>query len=612
MRRKIAALCVLIASFFLFLHPVNSGDFFHHLATGRDIVTTGKLPRTDTWTFTAFGKPWIAHSWGSGVVYYLIYTLAGYHGISVFFALIGVATVWLISLSSRSLLVGFMAAALLSLRWPSRPEVMAPFFSALLLFLMPRRIRLTPILIWAWALLYGSSVFLGIILLTSYLLIHARRIKPLLWVVLLSLLAANANGYGWKSFFYIFFIPAIAGNVGEWLPVTRALDPANPGVALFYQYQVLVYGVFALGTIFLVLRYHADRFSRLLALSVALPFFAVRFMNLTPVLAAPFLSSARTAKLLFLAIGIAAAYVRIITYPIGTGLSDIPFASSSIRYLADHNVHGTIFASQELGGFLAWELPDSFIFYDTRDDLFVHTDVANDLARLHNGQTDLRTILRKYRADIVIADVDSEIAAPLLYLTTWKLVHVSDNTMVLVRSPVAEAFGLTPLNALDPTKVPPAKSGSLNEAVAEQSRVLSERPSPENRIRMAELLLARGETAQAMAIIDALSIEGFSGAAAPIVFLGLAEIKAKFALAAGRCADAKTALMQADRYRLRPFLFSPTHELLSGANLYWGTYYTDCERDLAKARQYYIRYAVQTPNARERRQIEQLLDRLGK
>lgn len=611
MRRLLLTTTLLLGSFFLFLHPVNSGDFFHHIATGRDIVTTGTLPRVDTWTFTANGKPWIAHSWGSGVLYYFLYSLAGYHAISVFFALVGVATIWFLHRSRVPLPILFVTATIMSLRWPSRPEVMAAFFSSLLLYLLPRRFYLIPIVFWAWSIVYGSSVFMGIMMLAAYILIQKRFTKQSLWIFLFSLLAANANGYGWKSFLYIFLIPNIAGNVGEWLPVTRALDPASPGVALFYQYQVLVYSIFAIVVLYLVLRNRGDLFFRLIALFVIVPFIAVRFINLSPVLTAPFVASARVSKLVLLIISIAAAYVRFITYPVGTGLSEIPFQSSSLQYLADHKVTGNIFASQELGGFITWRLPDSSIFYDTRDDLYVASDVVSDLNRLQNNQTDLRAILRKYNANIVIAEVDHAMYTPLLYLDTWKLVHLSDNTMVLVRTALAEKYALTPLETLDPTKVPPAKSGKLKEAVTEMSRVLSEQPSLENRIRMAEILLALGETEEAMTFIEHAKIEGFAGVTAPIVNLGLSEIKAKFFLAAGRCPEANAALMAADRFRFRQFLFSPKNHLLSGTNLYWGKYYTDCERDLTKAREYYLQYAVQTPNARERRQIEELLDTLG-
>lgn len=616
----------------LFLHPVNSGDFFHHIATGRDIVQTGTLPRTDSWTFTAVGKPWVAHSWGSGVLYYLIYSLAGYHGISVFFAIIGVATTWILYTSTRTLLVAFLSAALISLRWPSRPEVMAPFFTALLFFFLPtlthpKKSYIIILIVWLWSVLYGSSVFFAILILFLYILTRKLFTKQSAIIVTLSVAAAMANGYGFKSFLYVFSIPKIAGHVGEWLPVTKALDPSSPGVVLFYQYPVLVYGLF---TIFLAMAFTwailrnrtsltQNMFFSVISAAVVMPFISVRFLNLAPVLVAPILGilisglSQRTHRVLVivcLTIGMSATMTRIYLFPVKTGLETHPFGSSAFSFLDAHNISGNIYTDQELGAYVRWVRPNAKIFVDTRDDLFIPTPIFSDLANLKNGKTNITTILNTYKADIIIGDVANQIYTPLFYLTTWKLVHVGESMFVAMRTELAQRYALSSYDALDPTRVPPAKPGLLTEALADIERVISQDDSLENQVRKAELLLAAGRTDEAYAVAEAIDAPDFYGAARPIVYQGLWELKAKFAFAANQCTSMKTALLHVEAYSNRPFLFSPRKNLLSGANYYWGHYYISCERDISKARQYLRRYAAQTPNSRERRDIENLLESL--
>ena len=634
MRTRIIEVIFFLLLGILFLHPVNSGDFFHHITTGRDIVATRSRPRIGTWTFTANGKPWIAHSWGAGVLFYFVHTLAGYDGISVLFAGIGVLTALFCYLSLKNLKVAwlirliivFVTASIISLRWPSRPEVFGPFFVSFLLYLLPqikdrRRAYLVPLIIWIWSIIYGSSVFLGI----GIILIYGVRLP----ILLLSLVAALANGYGLHSFFYLFLIPKVADHVGEWLPMAKALDPASPGVVLFYQYQILIYSLYTLTAIMLivwfmlrnrmVLKTHIFFLSIFFALF--LPFVSVRFINLAPVLAAPLIAlliarltqkTSVAAVIIFLCMGIAACVVRFATYPVRTGLSAIPFGSSSLQYLSDFNITGNIFASQELGGYIKWRIPTSYIFYDTRDDLYISTNVITDMKRLSQGQTDVRTLLRTYNADIVIGEIDHAMYTPLLYLNTWKLVHVGESTFVAVQASVAEKYGLITFEALDPTRVPPAKPGKLTEAKAEMASVLNRDASAENYIRMAEILLALGKTQDAIRMIEHATIDSFQGMISPIVNLGLSEIRAKFYLADGRCNEAKTALIATEKYRTRPFIFSPHNQLFSAVNRYWGQYYIVCERDIAKARDYLLKYAIQTTNARERRNIEELLDTLNK
>src|SRR3954447_19457981 len=59
----------------------NDPDIWWHLKTGEIIWNTHSIPRVDPFSFTAFGKPWIAQEWLSELTIYGAYHLGGYTGL---------------------------------------------------------------------------------------------------------------------------------------------------------------------------------------------------------------------------------------------------------------------------------------------------------------------------------------------------------------------------------------------------------------------------------------------------------------------------------------------------------------------------------------------------
>src|SRR3990170_3094618 len=60
-----------------------SVDLTYHLRAGHEILATGSIPTTDTWTFTANGQPWFDQQWGAQVLLALIERLGGWTGLAV-------------------------------------------------------------------------------------------------------------------------------------------------------------------------------------------------------------------------------------------------------------------------------------------------------------------------------------------------------------------------------------------------------------------------------------------------------------------------------------------------------------------------------------------------
>ncbi len=90
--RKIAFLTLFIlyfvGIFLYFLHPIGTeGDVFHHLSTGKHIWRHHALPSVDSYTYTMKGYTLIPNAWGTDLLYYGVYILFGFQGLSVLVAL---------------------------------------------------------------------------------------------------------------------------------------------------------------------------------------------------------------------------------------------------------------------------------------------------------------------------------------------------------------------------------------------------------------------------------------------------------------------------------------------------------------------------------------------
>src|SRR5204863_5669970 len=61
----------------------NDPDLWFHLKLGQVVWSTHSIPSTDTFSFTAYGHPWIAHEWLAEVSIYLAYQWGGYAGLMI-------------------------------------------------------------------------------------------------------------------------------------------------------------------------------------------------------------------------------------------------------------------------------------------------------------------------------------------------------------------------------------------------------------------------------------------------------------------------------------------------------------------------------------------------
>src|SRR6266536_5749585 len=213
-------------SFFLASLPINDPDFWFHLKTGEYIFKTGMIPRTDPFSFTYYGQPWIAHGWLSGAVFYAIYSWLGFNALIFIFALLPALAFWIALRRSNShpFIAGF--ATLLGV-WTTlptigvRPRVFTLFLTSVYLAVLTRYARrgegkaiwwLVPLMV-LWVNLHGGFfIGLALIVLTIIgILLDAwaagekigplwLRMRTLGFVLFGSLLAGLLNPYGLRIY----------------------------------------------------------------------------------------------------------------------------------------------------------------------------------------------------------------------------------------------------------------------------------------------------------------------------------------------------------------------------------------------------------------------------
>jgi hypothetical protein len=238
-------------------HLLNDPDTYWQIAIGQWILDHRAVPRTDIYSFTMFGQPWISTQWLAQVLLAASYAIAGWAGPVVLAAASIAATFGLlVRFLSRRLTeaasIAFVAAAvaLVAGHLLARPHVLAlPVMVAWVGGLVAAADRrgapsfwLVPLLA-LWANLHGGFV-LGLALIAPLALdavwnadAPQRRALALRWVLFAAaaLVASCVTPYGWEALFAarrILNLGAALELIGEWRPANFAHPGALEGAVI--------------------------------------------------------------------------------------------------------------------------------------------------------------------------------------------------------------------------------------------------------------------------------------------------------------------------------------------------------------------------------------------
>ena len=222
---------------------LTDSDTYWHLATGRWILEHGRPPTTDPFSFTAAGRPWVAHEWLSEVILAGAYALGRLPGVMLVCAGAMAAAIAIIAVRIRrrlgplaTLLVLGAVVALLSPSMLARPHLLVlPILAAWTAELLEARAQnrtpgwwLLPVMT-LWANMHGSYIF-GLVLLGPFALEAlvaaepARRVRTVLtWGAfgLAAVAAAAITPHGLHGLIFPWQLMSLQtiGVINEWKAV---------------------------------------------------------------------------------------------------------------------------------------------------------------------------------------------------------------------------------------------------------------------------------------------------------------------------------------------------------------------------------------------------------
>jgi hypothetical protein len=241
------------------LAPMATVDLTYQLRAGAEILASGAIPTTDTWTFTGAGQPWVDQQWGAQLAYAIVERIGGWTGLALLRAATTGVVIACVVVVARRRGLGPRPAALLALgafvvaapAMALRPQLLGMVCFALVLVLVadrrarPRGLWLVPVVVAAWANLHGSF-FLGPLVVGLAWLedMHDRVAAPhrTLAVAVVAAVAACVTPLGpgvWAYAVGLSTNPAVSARVSEWQPTSLR---SVPGLLFFAS----VLGVVAL------------------------------------------------------------------------------------------------------------------------------------------------------------------------------------------------------------------------------------------------------------------------------------------------------------------------------------------------------------------------------
>ena len=647
---SLGSISFFIIIFLFFLFPIGGdGDFFHHLNTGKYVIQNLKLPQVDEFTFTAQGKEWVGYSWGVGVIFYLLYSNYGSLPINFLVSALAVATFillyfWLRTYTVSRLIVLLslaVAAPALSIRWPPRPEIFTyPLLISLFLIdrlkdKYPKLVFLYPGIILVWTNIYGSSTIIGLLVililvikqlsLDKFTIVTKHKLFYLFSFI--SIPFSLVNGYGLKSLFYIFYIPQISHIQSEWGGIFKGLSGPTDYLITF-QYWMLIYFIylifFCLCSILSFKKLLSQSFLVLLGLTIFIPFFVFRQLPIAIILSTPLLGLmlSETSKYKKSILIILSFIVISVSVPLSLwadtrvlGQSEDPYSPKLIEFIKKHQLYGRVFNNQQIGGFLTYHLyPKVLVYSDTRDDLFINTEVIVDFANIFAQQTSVLPLFDKYKIDYIVGDLADGISyQSVFYSEEWAVVFLEGTYFIAMPKKAAVDKSLFISESIDPFTFSGAKKDQESEALKQYNQTLSiTTESFNNKLRLALVVFSQAMYNQTIETL--LSIKFTENPKKALFLADVNYLLTQSYFANGNCPNTKKYLDKTNSDAIGKFIFTPWRVIPTPVNKGYTFYYLVCEYNPIQAKKYLDLYINQADvdaaeKAMTEKQFEQLINK---
>lgn len=489
-RLTIPTTVIVVLFFIKLMNPVfYDPDFYWHLKTGEYIVSHLSIPSTDPFSYTAAGKPWVAHEWLTELILYSVNRFWGFLGIRIMVAgLLCMAFLVLFRFArklvlddTRALILNLVFFAPLMPYGSPRPQIFSFLFFALLLCILleykyfgsTRKFIAIPFLMLAWVNLHGAYIvgFALMVIFTAMEWIRYRvaaksgntsmpGLRKLIIIIFLSALFTNINPHGvnvWIHPFYLMSMEASKSVIAEW-------QSPNFHIAYYQYYLILILGYFValsqsrkkpditecvIPALFILAGMVSQRHLPLTCftlLAFAAAFYSrIAWPTITFTKAGRRRSKAETTTK-----QINPAFIPVLNLGLIVAVATATFTSGTTRrneeqinkflpikaaeYVLEHNLIGNMFNDYGDGGYLIYRLnPKRKVFIDGRADMYGDSFIKEYL-EISNGAPGWKEKFDKLAIDYVICGKATPLRQLLLANGSFDEVYNDDFHSVLLKS----------------------------------------------------------------------------------------------------------------------------------------------------------------------------------
>lgn len=398
---------------------LQTADLGRHIKNGEELLKgSSGVFSSNYYSYTNSNYPFLNHHWGSGVIFYLIQSLGGFNGQSIFFTTVSLITFLLFFDASRryanfytASFVSLLAIPLIGSRVEIRPEAFSYLFSGLFFWVLVHYQKDKLQKKWLFALPLSQIIWvnlhvyfpLGLLIIGAFLTenmvlfifkkekAYLTKIKFLSLIGVLTGVAALVNPYFIKGVLYPLNIFQDYGyrlleNQSFLFLEKLIVYPAS----LYFKVSL---GVFILSLVFALYQSYKKRIELSVAVFLLSLFFlimsfqAVRNFALFGYFLIPFLSnSLKTLKFemeeeiknfltptayfgLFLILMVINQPYFASKSDFGIGLKD--GAEKAAQFFLNNQLQGPVFNNYDIGGYLIYYLyPKEKVFVDNRPEAY--------------------------------------------------------------------------------------------------------------------------------------------------------------------------------------------------------------------------------------------------
>jgi len=455
--RRLLIVWTLALAFYQFSENTADIDLWAHTLFGQQLLHTGVVQKTEIFSWTARGQPWINHEVLSEVALGAAHRIGGGPGILALKILVGFLTLGIaVRLGGRSAwLLAPLAVVEISFGFAARPQIFTALGLAVEFWLLRQVYEgrklwalALPAIFVLWINTHGGALA-GLALLFAALGANVleRRAPLILWIATaLSGAAMLANPWGFALPRSI--VEADMWNrsaIQEWHATPLGWDHAAMFILLALTvvsfwlsrlkrayWEMAACGVLAVLALKTVR--HTPLFS-IAALSFAPPHFDdaldrfhAQLSELQRKAAAIFLAT--TAPVIF-----AAAFFLHKEHPLTMEVPRNEYPMEAIAYIKRTHLRGNALTFFDWGELCLWELPDTSVSMDGRLDTCYSYPLIEEHWKFYNGESVNTNLLNIDAADFALLPANLAGTAALAARPGWRVMYVDKLAAVLARRP---------------------------------------------------------------------------------------------------------------------------------------------------------------------------------